>query len=277
MSILLGVNTSSCYNNVTKYPGFLYSRGDGVFVDYIRINTLNETPLYLQVADSIKKAIENGVLSYGDLLPTELELCNAFSFSRIVATMAYDYLGKEKLIERIKGKGTFVLNRPRWSLQMERYMEIDTTGMIQNQPIRRETIQIEHHVKRSQIPSHLGRLKDTSYLHIKRLFYVGRNPLLMQTCYVLESLMNTKYILPNNDISMLAWIEQTLGLVIESIDTQVGVIGLEDFEHLLLNLKPKEAAHYFRSTLMMSNNEPCCYMEIKIPNLAIQLELGPYV
>ena len=42
-------------------------------MDYITINKYSLVPLYSQLKESIKEAIQNGILKPGDKLPTEHE------------------------------------------------------------------------------------------------------------------------------------------------------------------------------------------------------------
>jgi len=245
-------------------------------LDYIHINSFESIPLYQQVVNSIKSAIHNGDLIYGDSLPTELELCKAFSFSRIVATMAYDVLCKEHLIERIKGKGTFVSNRPQWAIPIERYIEIDTTASIQGQPIIRKTIQSTNKLQLPHISSTLDIDSNEVFYFVKRLFYVDRNQIMIQSCYVRQSFLKDDFAPLSNNISLLSWLESSTGLNLDHIESHVGVTNLESWEHLMLNVQPGSSAHLYRSKFIMTNNEVVCYMELKMPDIAIRLEFGQH-
>ncbi len=68
----------------------------------------NKIPLYYQLMTLIKRYILSGVLKEGDLLPSENELCDGFNVSRTTVRQAFDALEKEGLVERLRGKGTFV-------------------------------------------------------------------------------------------------------------------------------------------------------------------------
>ncbi len=65
-------------------------------------------PLYLQIKEVLKQQIEQKVFSYGDLLPTELELEKRFSVSRITVRQAVLDLEKEGYVKRARGIGTTV-------------------------------------------------------------------------------------------------------------------------------------------------------------------------
>lgn len=64
--------------------------------------------LYKKIYHFIKEQIESGRLRIGDRLPTEKELSEQFSVSRITSKRALVELEQEGLITRSRGKGSFV-------------------------------------------------------------------------------------------------------------------------------------------------------------------------
>lgn len=66
------------------------------------------TPLYFQLFTLLKNRILNGSIPHGEKMPTEEELAKGFSVSRITAKRALDDLAGAELVERRRGKGTFV-------------------------------------------------------------------------------------------------------------------------------------------------------------------------
>lgn len=66
------------------------------------------TPLYFQLYSLLKQSILNGTVSNGTQMPTEQQLAESFSVSRITAKRAMDELAAEQLVERRRGKGTHV-------------------------------------------------------------------------------------------------------------------------------------------------------------------------
>jgi len=65
-------------------------------------------PLYLQVKNHIQRQIEEGRYADGDKLPSERELCEIYSVSRIPVRKALEMLESEGLIRSHQGKGSFV-------------------------------------------------------------------------------------------------------------------------------------------------------------------------
>lgn len=70
-------------------------------------NTTAE-PLYLQLKDQLLENITNGIYAKGEKIPTENELAQKFSVSRITVRKALKELEQEGLLVRRQGKGTFV-------------------------------------------------------------------------------------------------------------------------------------------------------------------------
>lgn len=70
------------------------------------------TPLHHQLQTALHTLIEDGALLPGDALPGELRLCEQYGVSRTVVRQAMVNLQHAGLIERIKGRGTYVA-RPR--------------------------------------------------------------------------------------------------------------------------------------------------------------------
>ena len=77
-------------------------------MDYITIDKESAYPYHQQIYQSVKEAIQSKRLLPGDKLATEEEICHLFDVSRPVVRQAYNKLIEEELIERHKGKGSFV-------------------------------------------------------------------------------------------------------------------------------------------------------------------------
>lgn len=71
-----------------------------------------EQPLYQQIADDLRKQIDDETLAPGSQLPTEAELRDRYSASRNTIRDAVKRLSSQGLIETKPGRGTFVTTRP---------------------------------------------------------------------------------------------------------------------------------------------------------------------
>lgn len=65
--------------------------------------------LYLQLADSLKKKIQDGSYAAGSLLPSERDLCDSYGVSRTTVRQTLQKLSQEGYVNSKQGKGTFVV------------------------------------------------------------------------------------------------------------------------------------------------------------------------
>ena len=75
-------------------------------VDMVEANSV--IPLYKQIVRALSDLIANGTYRPGDKLPTEAELIEQFGVSRITVRSAIKEMEDAGLVERARGKGTFV-------------------------------------------------------------------------------------------------------------------------------------------------------------------------
>ena len=74
----------------------------------MKLSASSATPLYLQLHDDLVKNIRNNHLKPGDRLPTESELRETYSVSRVTVRKALGALVEEGYLDRKSGKGTFI-------------------------------------------------------------------------------------------------------------------------------------------------------------------------
>lgn len=70
-----------------------------------------QQPLYQQIADTIRRQIDDGALERGQQLPTELELREQFDASRNTVRDAIKQLADLGMVETRPGQGTFVTSK----------------------------------------------------------------------------------------------------------------------------------------------------------------------
>lgn len=75
---------------------------------WFQVNPRSPTPIYQQVVDGIKVAVARGLLSSGDKLPSVRELAALMTLNHNTVAKAYQELERERVIEVIQGRGTFV-------------------------------------------------------------------------------------------------------------------------------------------------------------------------
>lgn len=76
--------------------------------DNLVIDKHSFMPFYLQIEQLLTRQIRDRRLLPGDPLPTEAEISQQYQVSRMTARKAVDYLVRQGLVERFRGRGTFV-------------------------------------------------------------------------------------------------------------------------------------------------------------------------
>ena len=79
-------------------------------------------PLYLQVAATLRRRIENGHWESGQKMSTLEELETEFQVARVTVRQAVELLQREGLVQRRQGKGTFVTG----DVEDRRWLRLET-------------------------------------------------------------------------------------------------------------------------------------------------------
>lgn len=80
------------------------------FFKNIELDELSSTPKYLQLAQSVIKAIARGKIRHDEVMPSINEMSFEFDISRDTAEKSYKYLKKLGVLGSVPGKGYFVKN-----------------------------------------------------------------------------------------------------------------------------------------------------------------------
>ena len=75
---------------------------------WFHIDPAAGVPVYLQIVNQVKHAVASGLLAPGEQLPSIREVAAQLTINPNTAAKAYQELEQEKVIETIKGRGTFV-------------------------------------------------------------------------------------------------------------------------------------------------------------------------
>lgn len=85
----------------------------------MEINWNNKEPIYIQLRDKLVELIMDGVLSEGDALPSVRQISSEQRINPITVSKAMQILVDEKLVEKKRGLGMYVLSGARERLSTE--------------------------------------------------------------------------------------------------------------------------------------------------------------
>jgi GntR family transcriptional regulator len=140
------------------------------------------TPLWFQIKERLRRSIAGGTLAAGDRLPTEHELMAMSGVSRTTVRAALQALENEGLVERVRGRGTFVRATPvhQPASQLAGFHE-DMVRRGHSPSTRTLTSRLE--APPSEIASRLG-LSDPPVLFVERLLLADAAPIAFQRSYI---------------------------------------------------------------------------------------------
>jgi len=139
-------------------------------MEFIKIDKNLPIPLHIQLARSIRDAIDDGTLPTNSKLPTEEEIGLHYNLSRPVVRQAYKQLIEERLIYRQKSKGSFVLAKEeRFNLLK---VVLPLTGKISLTELSENVVELEHSI----IPSNdktfsISEISKVEHVHLTSLFH----------------------------------------------------------------------------------------------------------
>ena len=84
-------------------------------------------PIYEQIVDQVKEQLLKGILKSGDQLPSVRQLAGVLTINPNTVSKAYQELERQKVIETIRGRGTFVCAFPMKKVDEEKMAELYQT------------------------------------------------------------------------------------------------------------------------------------------------------
>ncbi len=140
--------------------------------------------MYHQLKHRIIDDIARNGLRPGDLLPGEHKLCEQFGVSRTVVRQALSQLEHQGVIERVKGKGTFVAHQKTPESLVHTltglYQEVAARGGHVHSDVRRQEIAPAD----DEVADALGIAPGTDVVVIERLRHVDNEPWSWTTTYL---------------------------------------------------------------------------------------------
>ena len=145
-------------------------------LEYIKINKYSSTPLYEQLYVCVKDAIRKGVLKPGEKLPTEDEVSRRFQLSRPVIRQAYLELVNEGIINRERGRGSFVKQKEYKNMSMYSLVSFTEEAEQLNAKPYVKVIGMKMLIDDEEIHERMGLPMDEPILIIKRMRYLDTEP-----------------------------------------------------------------------------------------------------
>jgi GntR family transcriptional regulator len=215
----------------------------------------NPVPLYHQLKEIIQEMIDNEELRPNDPVPTERELCQIHSISRMTAREAIMSLVNEGVLYREQGKGTFVSQpKPKHQLSELKGLTEDMGEMghkIETKILSFQTIDATKKIAKAL---HLSS-EQNKVIKMKRLRIVDEIPYAIETVWLNhEKCFNlTRDCIEGH--SLYAVLRERYSLMPHYARQTVEPIKLNEEERELLGLELESLALLFRRTTYSTNDQ----------------------
>lgn len=154
------------------------------------IDRSKHVPLYIQIKELIAEKINDRVWEPGDPIPSEKELQDQYSVSRITVRQAVNELVNEGLVTKKQGKGTFV-SFPKLSHNLPNLTSFTEDIRSKGLTPQAETLRIKKG-KDAGVAEKMGLDLSTEFLSIKRLRLINGEEVGIHDSYInLAVLENT--------------------------------------------------------------------------------------
>jgi DNA-binding GntR family transcriptional regulator len=230
-------------------------------MNYIKIDKTIKKALYLQIKDSIEEAIQSGVLSDNDRLPTESELCEVFGISDIVVKNAYKLLVKQGLILRVQGSGTFVSTRKVYRFPLKGFDKLSHFASFNYTTKEKRVIMFDQASGDEKIVDALHLSQNESYMVSKYVVLIDNAEVLLQTIYLPEKYFPKLSIYDIERHNIKELVTKRYSYTMKKVKNGFSPVNLSSSEALLLNTYKHAAAHRVRTTMLTDDDKPLLYIE----------------
>ena len=168
------------------------------------IDRQSAAPMYDQLKQLIIDGITREKLGPGDLLPGEHRMCEQYGISRTVVRQALAQLEHEGIVERVKGKGTFVA-RPKTSESLVHtlaglFEEVERRGgHVRSQILRHERVPAS-----AEVAAALEVTPGDSVVALERLRLIDDEPWSLTTTWMPEDIGTVTFASDMSELSLYA-------------------------------------------------------------------------
>lgn len=148
---------------------------------------MSPVPLFTQLKDALRERILDGTYPPMSRVPSEHQLCEMFSVSRITVRQALGDLQKEGLIFKIPGKGTFVA-RPKAFQNVTTLQGLGESVQAQGFEVFNQVRSLRRVPATVQVGQRLQVGEGTPVLQVKRVRLINRQPVSLEITYLPASL-----------------------------------------------------------------------------------------
>ncbi|MDE1991991.1 MAG: GntR family transcriptional regulator [Rhizobiaceae bacterium] len=214
-------------------------------------------PLWSQIADRLRRAIENGAFKPGDALPGEAEINKRFGVSRSTSRAALDHLETEGLIKRKSGLGSIVIE-PRVERPLDRLSSFSEDMRMRGLTPGYQTRWIKVVPANQAVAAELKLNPGDDVVEIDRNMLADGTPIATSVTYLLPSLFEKSGLPTVEELdsgSLYQWLRRA-GIIFASGDERIEGALADAATARLLGVKQPAAVLVCHRTSWTANKQP---------------------
>jgi len=210
-------------------------------------------PLFLHIKETIRKKILDGSYSVHAKLPSERELIEEFSVSRITVRQALAELQREGLVFKINGKGTFV-SKPKAALNVSRLRGFGEAMSSMGYESFAKVLSVKEEAASREVIKKLNLSNESHVTKIQRLRYLNREPISLDVTYFSSALGK---IVASSDLErrdILSVLENECGLVLDNAKMNIESLLCDSYLSQHLGIEEGGPVLHIERTLFDDKN-----------------------
>lgn len=215
-------------------------------------------PLFQQVKESIRQKILDGTYTAHQKLPSERQMIEAFSVSRITIRQALSQLQRDGLIFKINGKGTFV-SAPKAQFDVSTLKGFGESAASIGQEAFSRLISIATEIPMDNVANCLQLPRGGRVTRIQRLRYLNREPLAFDITYAPTHVSDGFRHADLEQRDLFDVIENDCGIAIASAQVNLESMLCDSELAGYLNMEPGDAVLHIERTILAASGEPLLY------------------
>ena len=237
-------------NSVRKSP-----KRDGAEVQVVPMSSV---PLHTQIREIVRRRVLDGTYAPHSQMPSESQMMEAFSVSRITIRQALGDLQKEGLIFKVAGKGSFVA-KPKAFQSLSRLQGFGEAMTPSGYETFSQVLSTKRMKASEVVANRLALPIGAPVFEIQRLRYLNREPISVDQSYFPLALGErlAQEDLATRDIFVI--LENDLGQHLTHADVQIEAISAD--ETLARQLRIAEASPLLRIERLTHAGEQPIYFE----------------
>jgi GntR family transcriptional regulator len=202
-----------------------------------KINFESHIPYYIQLMDILKENVQSGTWAPGDQIPGEQDLCELYGVSRTVVRQALLELELEGVINRRKGKGTFI-SLPKISEGLVQkltgfYQDMLDRGLKPGTKVLHQDVGPAN----EKVAHFLNIEPGDQVIDILRLRYINEEPIQLVTTYIPFNICPGLAQVDLTNLSLYEYLEKECGIFIAKGRRYIEAVLANDSEAALLGIE----------------------------------------